>query len=75
MGSPRSMSVDKVSLKKETDGGGQIRSRNHERAILLRFPGIILRGFSDFEVSVWITIGKGEWFSIRFSSFLLYCVL
>ncbi len=47
------------------------RSRIHERTISLRFLGIsVLR----LEVSVWIslTIGNGVWFSIRFSSFLLY---
>jgi hypothetical protein len=60
-------------------GGGLLvvmigyRTRIHERTITLRFLGIILRVLR-LEVSVWIsyTIGKGVWFSIRFSSFLLY---
>jgi hypothetical protein len=44
---------------------------NH--TILLRFQGIILRVLR-LEISVWIslTMGNGVWFSIRFSSFLLY---
>ncbi len=51
------------------------RSQIHDRTILLRFLGIILRVLR-IEVSVWIsqTIGKGVWFSIRFFSFLLYSV-
>jgi hypothetical protein len=48
------------------------RSRIHERAITLRFLGImkVLR----LEVSAWIilTRGKEVWFSIRFPSFLIY---
>ncbi len=48
------------------------RSRINECAITLRFLGImkVLR----LEVSAWIilTIGKEVWFSIRFSSFLIY---
>ena len=49
------------------------RSRIHERAITLRFLGIILKVLR-LEVSAWIilTIGKDVWFSIRFSSFLIY---
>jgi hypothetical protein len=52
------------------------RSRIHERTTSLRFLGIILIVLR-LEVSVWIseTIGKGVWFSIRFSSFLLYSIL
>ncbi len=51
------------------------RSRIHERTISLMCLGIILRVLR-LEVSVWIswTIGKGIWFSIRFSSLLLYSV-
>jgi hypothetical protein len=45
------------------------RSRIYERTILLRFLGIILRVLR-LEVSVW----HGVWFSIRFSSSLLYSV-
>jgi hypothetical protein len=54
-------------------GGNKIRSRIHERTITLRLLGIILRGLR-LEVSVWIskTKRKGVWFSIRFSSLLLY---
>jgi hypothetical protein len=52
---------------------GEYRSRIHERPISLRFLGIILTMFR-LEVSVWIseTVGKGVWFSIRFSSFTVY---
>jgi hypothetical protein len=52
------------------------RSRIHERTILLRFLGIILRVLR-LEVPVWIseTIGKGAWFSIRFSSCPLQCTV
>jgi hypothetical protein len=44
------------------------RSRVHERTISFMFLGII------FRVILWIseTTGRGVWFSIRFSSFLLY---
>jgi hypothetical protein len=54
-------------------GGTKIGSRFHERTNTLRLLGLILRGLR-LEVSVWIskTKGKGVWFSIRFSSLLLY---
>jgi hypothetical protein len=44
--------------------------RIHELTISLRFLGIILRVLR-LEVSVWIflTIGKGIWFSVRFPPF------
>ncbi len=40
----------------------------------IEVSGHNLERFLRFEVSVWIssTIGKGVWFSISFSSFLLY---
>jgi hypothetical protein len=46
------------------------RSRIHERTILLRFLGMILRTLR-LEVSLYIseTIGKGVWFSFRFPPF------
>jgi hypothetical protein len=49
------------------------KSNIHERAITLRFLGITLKVLR-LEVSAWIilTIGKEVWFSIRFSSFLIY---
>jgi hypothetical protein len=52
--------------------GSKSRSTIDERTNLLRFLDIILRVLR-LEVSVWIseTIGKGVWFSIRFSTFLL----
>ncbi len=56
-------------------GYSEKRSRIHERIISLGFLGIVLKVLR-LEVSVWIsqTIGKGVWFSIRFSSCLLYSV-
>ncbi len=47
------------------------RSRIHDRTNSLRFLGIILR---VLRIEISQTIGKGVWFSIRFSSFLLSSV-
>ncbi len=48
------------------------RSRIHERTILLRFLGIILRALRLKVLNGFLKIiGKGVWLSIRFPSFLL----
>jgi hypothetical protein len=64
---------DPLSCRQRVQVRVQIRSRIHERTISLRVFSIVLRVLR-LEVSIWIskTIEEGVWFSIRFSSFLLY---
>jgi hypothetical protein len=64
---------DPFSCRQRVQVRVQIRRRIHERTISLRVLGIVLRVLR-LEVSIWIskTRVEGVWFSIRFSSFLLY---
>jgi hypothetical protein len=69
------INCNKLGRKSKKCNETRFISRIHERTISLKFLGIILRVLR-VEVSVWIskTIGKGVWFSIRSSSFLLFNV-